>query len=196
MTSYTRHQLLLILLVVAAAGAGLAIDHWRRARPDLVERLEHLDRAEPATAAPRDARRPPGPRGREGGARARRERDAADHTAREAARASREHRVRAHDERMREQADHDQPAGARRQPAPTPDSPLDLNQASAADLARLPGVGRTLAARIVEAQPFAALDDLARVRGLRAGTLARLRPLLAIAGADSAGARPAFPLPP
>ena len=45
MTLYTRHQLLLVLLIVGAAGAGLAIDHWRRASPDLVERLEHADRA-------------------------------------------------------------------------------------------------------------------------------------------------------
>src|SRR3954469_6997285 len=56
MTLYTRHQLLLVLLLVGAAGAGLAIDHWRRASPDLVERLERLDRAE-RTAAPETAAR-------------------------------------------------------------------------------------------------------------------------------------------
>jgi len=59
MTLYTRHQLLLVLLLVGAAGGGLAIDHWRRARPDLAERLETLDRAArpPApVAAPRPLR--------------------------------------------------------------------------------------------------------------------------------------------
>jgi DNA uptake protein ComE-like DNA-binding protein len=59
MTLYTRHQLLLVLLLVGAAGGGLAIDHWRRARPDLVERLETLDRAAPAPAAPAPAPRRP-----------------------------------------------------------------------------------------------------------------------------------------
>jgi competence protein ComEA len=60
MTLYTRHQLVLVLLLAGAAGGGLAVDHWRRARPDLVERLESLDRTEqpPGPAAPR---RPPRP---------------------------------------------------------------------------------------------------------------------------------------
>jgi competence protein ComEA len=58
--------------------------------------------------------------------------------------------------------------------------PLDLNRASAPELARLPGVGPALARRIVEARPFAALDDLARVRGLRPAARDRLRPLLAL----------------
>jgi hypothetical protein len=61
MTLYTRHQLLLVLLLVGAAGTGLAVDHWRRARPDLADRLEALDRAErPAgPAAGRPLRRRP-----------------------------------------------------------------------------------------------------------------------------------------
>ena len=61
---------------------------------------------------------------------------------------------------------------------PTPDAPLDVNHTSAPELARLPGIGTALAARIVQARPFAALDELARVRGLRPATLARVRPLL------------------
>ena len=47
MALYSRRQLLLILLLAGAAGAGLAIDHWRRARPELAERLETLDRSAP-----------------------------------------------------------------------------------------------------------------------------------------------------
>jgi len=61
MTLYSRRQLLLILLLTGAAGAGLAVDHWRRARPDLSERLEALDRAERRDVAPPSrapARRP------------------------------------------------------------------------------------------------------------------------------------------
>ena len=61
MLLYSRRQLLLILLLTGAAGAGLAVDHWRRARPDLSERLEALDRAERRDVAPpprAPARRP------------------------------------------------------------------------------------------------------------------------------------------
>jgi competence protein ComEA len=54
--------------------------------------------------------------------------------------------------------------------------PLDLNRASAAELAGLPGVGPALASRIAAARPFADVDDLRRVRGLRRTTLDRIRP--------------------
>jgi hypothetical protein len=62
---YTRRQLLLILLATAAAAVGLGIDHWRRARPELAERLETLDRAAPRDPLPRPPR-PPGRRSRAG----------------------------------------------------------------------------------------------------------------------------------
>ena len=140
MALYTRHQLLLVLLLVAAAGAGLAIDHWRRASPELVEHLERLDRAERA-APPEPARREPRP--------------APDGV------------------RARERAGRDA-----RRPARLPEGPLDVNHASAPELARLPGIGSALATRIVQARPFASLDDLARVPGLRRATLERVRPLL------------------
>lgn len=116
MTLYTRPQLALILLLAGAAAFGLAVDHWRRAHPELAERLEGLDRApRPAVAPPR-------------------------------------------------------PAG----PAP-PAAPLDINHATEPELARLPGIGPALAARIVAARPFADVDELRRVRGLRRATLERLR---------------------
>jgi competence protein ComEA len=41
---YTRQQLIVLLLLVAAAGAGLAVREWRAAYPELAERLEQLDR--------------------------------------------------------------------------------------------------------------------------------------------------------
>jgi competence ComEA-like helix-hairpin-helix protein len=47
----TRRQLTLLLLLVLIAGAGLGIDRWRRAHPELAERLEALDRA-PAPPPP------------------------------------------------------------------------------------------------------------------------------------------------
>jgi competence protein ComEA len=152
MTLYTRHQLLLVLLLAGAAGAGLAIDHWRRASPDLVERLERLDRVERA-AAPETAREP---RRAPGGPRAR---------------------------ALREP----------RRETDTPDAPLDVNRAGAPELARLPGIGPTLAARIVQARPFTALEDLARVPGLRRATLARVRPLLMPWGRGTLGGFPSSP---
>jgi DNA uptake protein ComE-like DNA-binding protein len=129
MALYSRHQLLLILLLAGAAGAGLAIDHWRRARPELTERLETLDRLE---------RREPAPT----------------------------------------------PRVVARRPRPVaPDRPLDVNVATEAELARLPGVGAALASRIVAARPFAEVEDLRRVRGLRRATLERLRPFVTVADA-------------
>ena len=57
--------------------------------------------------------------------------------------------------------------------------PLDVNRASALDLARLPGVDPSLAA------PFTAVDDLRRVRGLGRATLDRLRALVTTEGGTS-----------
>lgn len=63
-------------------------------------------------------------------------------------------------------------------------TPLDLNRASQQDLEGLPGIGAGLAARIVDSRAqlgiFASVDDLRRVRGVGALTLARVRPLLSI----------------
>jgi competence ComEA-like helix-hairpin-helix protein len=74
--------------------------------------------------------------------------------------------------------------GERRAARAASAAPLDLNLASAADFERLPGVGPALAARIVDTRaregPFGTVDDLRRVRGVGAATLARLRPLLAV----------------
>ena len=146
MSLYTPRQLLLIVLLVGAAGAGLAIDHARRARPDLVERLERLDRVERPELSPRSSgvgpvtpeARPSAP-----------------------ARARREH------------------GPARRVREPPPAEPVDINRASEPELIRLPGVSPALAARIVAARPFADVDELRRVRGLRRGLFERLRPLVA-----------------
>src|SRR5690242_12246948 len=57
MALYSRRQLLLILLLAGAAGAGLGIDHWRRAQPELAERLETLDRSAPRPSPPARPRR-------------------------------------------------------------------------------------------------------------------------------------------
>jgi len=58
-TLYTRRQLLVLLLLLAVAGLGLAVGHWRRANPDIVEYLEQVDRA-PAPPASVSAPQPSG----------------------------------------------------------------------------------------------------------------------------------------
>jgi competence protein ComEA len=59
---------------------------------------------------------------------------------------------------------------------------IDLNQADWPELAQLPGVGETLARRIVEHRqthgPFQRPEDLCDVRGIGPKTLDRIRPHL------------------
>jgi len=56
---------------------------------------------------------------------------------------------------------------------------INVNEASAAELERLPGIGETLAARIIayreEHGPFRALDELQNVSGIGKETIERLR---------------------
>lgn len=82
-----------------------------------------------------------------------------------------------------------QPAKA---PVPTPvvESPgalalregrkLDVNAASAEDLELLPRVGPAIAGRILEARPFASVEDLQRVRGIGPRTVEQLRPMITV----------------
>jgi DNA uptake protein ComE-like DNA-binding protein len=62
--------------------------------------------------------------------------------------------------------------------------PVDLNRAGAGELETLPGIGPVLAARIVvdrdENGSYAAVDDLARVRGLSGDVIEALRPLVQV----------------
>jgi competence protein ComEA len=59
---------------------------------------------------------------------------------------------------------------------------LDVNQADWPEFTVLPGIGETLARRIVESRaaegPFADVDQLQRVRGIGPRTLERIRPYL------------------
>ena len=61
---------------------------------------------------------------------------------------------------------------------------LNLNRASEAELRLLPGIGKGRAAQIVarrQAKPFATLEEVARIKGLRR-LVARLRPHLSLEG--------------
>jgi competence protein ComEA len=59
---------------------------------------------------------------------------------------------------------------------------VDINSADWPELMQLPGIGETLARRIVESRssggPFVDNDDLRRVRGIGAKTFERIRPYL------------------
>ncbi len=63
--------------------------------------------------------------------------------------------------------------------------PVDLNTATASALDALPGVGPTRAAAIVTERevngPFGSVDELARVEGIGAATVAKLRPFVVVA---------------
>ena len=59
---------------------------------------------------------------------------------------------------------------------------VDINTADWPELMQLPGIGQTLAHRIVQSRqtagPFADQDDLRRVRGIGPKTLEQIRPYL------------------
>ena len=59
---------------------------------------------------------------------------------------------------------------------------VDINKADWPELIQLPGIGQTLAKRIVDSRrtagPFADQDDLRRVRGIGPKTMEQIRPYL------------------
>ena len=74
-------------------------------------------------------------------------------------------------------------AAARKRRAP-PAAPIDINTADAAALASLPGLGATLAQRIVDYRsvngPFASLDELADVSGVTQRRIDAIAPYLTL----------------
>ncbi len=53
---------------------------------------------------------------------------------------------------------------------------VDINSASVAELASLPGIGPVMAERIVAGRPYASVDAVLEVRGIGPARLAALRP--------------------
>jgi competence ComEA-like helix-hairpin-helix protein len=58
--------------------------------------------------------------------------------------------------------------------------PVNVNSASAAELTALDGIGPKLAERIIAARPFACIEEVARVQGIGARRLARLKDRLVL----------------
>lgn len=57
---------------------------------------------------------------------------------------------------------------------------LDLNRAHQGQLEELPGIGPTIAGRIIERRPYASLEDLLGVSGIGHRTLQQLLPLVRV----------------
>lgn len=70
--------------------------------------------------------------------------------------------------------------------SPEPNGAVDLDRAGSTELERLPGIGPTLAKRIVANRdslgPFGVLEALCDVRGVGPALIERLRPLISFSG--------------
>lgn len=70
--------------------------------------------------------------------------------------------------------------------APSPDAPLDLNTAGVGELTALPGIGPTIAGRIVayraETGPFTSVEELMEVEGIGEKKLEEIRDLVFAGG--------------
>jgi len=182
---YERRELWLLIAVAAVFLVGLGVREWRAGFPDVAERIERFDRDEPIDPLPPiSPREPRAPR------RPARRADAGEETAQLAPGARhRQDEARA-------------PRGAEARatrpdrapvvaPSETPDPRLlDLNAASLEQIARLPGVGASLARRIVEERDrrgrFDSAEALRGVVGLGPKKLAALRDLVTVAEATAA----------
>ena len=152
---YSRAQLRLLLVLAAILLVGLGVREWRAGFPDAALRLERFDREEALAPLMPSARAESG---------------AAPAGAPTKGNGSRGPTPRPE---------------PRETPPPTADPrPLDLNSATVAELARLPGVGPGLAQRIVQERErrgrFDSPEALRQVMGVGPKKLAALRDLVTV----------------
>lgn len=73
-------------------------------------------------------------------------------------------------------------AESRAPSAKAPDAPVDINKASVADLTKVPGIGPSLAKRIVDFRDkngaFGRVEDLLKIQGIGEKSLQRMAPHL------------------
>ena len=154
---YSRPQLTLLLLLTAILLLGLGVREWRAGFPGVAERLERFDHEDPPPPIP------PAPRPR----------------------------VAPRWSPTREASAPPPPPArgtqARQTPPPvalTDPRPLNINQATLDQIARLPGVGPSLARRIVDERDrlgrFDSPEGLRGVLGLGPRKLAALRDLVTV----------------
>lgn len=154
---YSRPQLTLLLLLAAILLLGLGVREWRAGFPGVAERLERFDHEDPPPPIP------PAPRPR----------------------------VAPRWSPTREASAPPPPPArgtqARQTPppvAPADPRPLNINQATVDQIARLPGVGPSLARRIVDERVrlgrFDSPEGLRGVLGLGPRKLAALRDLVTV----------------
>jgi competence protein ComEA len=149
---YTRRQLVMLIAIVAIGAAGIAVDRWRHANPDVVAYLEMLDRAPASAQSEAIARRAP--------ARVPQSTPSST-TAPRGSVASRE--------RARPRVD-DTPIDVNLASA------ADLERLPGVG----PALAARIVDLRARDGPFASIDDLRRVRGVGAATLERLRARLAV----------------
>jgi comEA protein len=57
---------------------------------------------------------------------------------------------------------------------------VNLNTASQADLEKVPGIGPVRAKAIIDARPYSSVKDLAKVKGIKEGLIAKIKPYVTI----------------
>lgn len=57
---------------------------------------------------------------------------------------------------------------------------VNLNTAKAEDLAKLPGIGPVRAQAIIDARPYNSIADLAKVKGIKEGVIAKIKNLVTL----------------
>ena len=84
----------------------------------------------------------------------------------------------------------DKPAASKAAAKPASTAPVNINTASAAEFDGLPGIGATMAARIVEYRqkngPFKKIEDLMNVRGLGEKNFLKLKEQLTVGAPKTA----------